>query len=428
MKFLYKETTGLLEKNIFLAADSLREYLDLLQQTANTNDYKIYESSLALPSDAKNIAEVLKKSEELRSPNLRYFVDIGIGGSNLGTKAIYDALFGFFDVIEPARMPKMLFADTSNPTHLQKLSTFLKNNIKHKDEVVVNIISKSGSTTETIANAEVVLAALSGVDGVASRVVLTTDMGSQLDAYATKKGYSALHLPKLVGGRYSVFSAVGLFPLATIGVDIKKLTHGAVAARVMSLDTNVNSNPAILSASILYLLGKTGKTINDNFFFHGELESLGKWYRQLMGESIGKVGRGLTPTVSIGSTDLHSVAQLYYGGPKDKVTTFVRAVQVKADINVPQEMVFEGLVSHISGQPVSHIMRAIEQGVAISYKNEALPYTEVILDDISEYSIGEFMQFKMIEMMFLGKLLDVNAFDQPHVELYKTEMKKILAQ
>lgn len=420
MQFLYRDTCGLDEEEVSKTVDSLDEYRKHLQAVIKKGGYDSNESSVNLPSDTKNISLVKSAALKVKTNRLKYIIDIGIGGSNLGTKAVYDALHGFFDHVEPDRYPKMFFADTVNPAFLTGLSAFLKEKVKHAEEVVVNIISKSGSTTETVVNAEIVIRALSQLTGLEKRIIITTDEGSKLEEAAKAKKYFVLYLPKLVGGRYSVMSAVGLFPLAVAGIDIDGLTRGALVARD-------NLQGSLLSAVILYLQYTKGKTINDNFFFHGELESLGKWYRQLMGESIGKDEKGITPIVSIGSTDLHSVAQLYYGGPKDKMTTFVRAAVTKKDITVPSPVSFTGLVEHIDAKPVSSVMSAIEQGVKISYGNEDMPFTELVLEEISTHELGFYMQFKMIEMMFLGKLLKVNAFDQPHVELYKTEMKKILS-
>lgn len=135
----------------------------------------------------------------------------------------------------------------------------------------------------------------------------------------------------------------------------------------------------------------------------------------------------MTPTVSIGSTDLHSVTQLYLGGPRDKVTTFVSAAS-EDKISVPQSMGYPTLVPQIAGKSLAEVMGAILKGTIAAYKNKSIPFTQITLDDLSEYSFGEFLQFKMIEMMLLSNLLGVNAFDQPHVELYKKETKRFLSE
>ena len=189
----------------------------------------------------------------------------------------------------------------------------------------------------------------------------------------------------------------------------------------------------MVSAAVLFENFRMGKTINDNFIFHPELESLGKWYRQLLGESIGKehdrdmkvVRIGITPTVSIGSTDLHSVGQLYLGGPEDKLTTFISAEFNKRGNAITPE-VFAGAEEGIAGKKPADVAEAILKGVKIAYEKKGLPFMEVLLPDITPASLGAFMQWKMMEMMYLGELFNVNPFDQPNVESYKTETKSIL--
>ena len=415
-------------------ADTLSAYIDHLQFVATTASYEAPECSINLVSDAELLQQIKTAVQDLVSPQLKYIIDIGIGGSNLGTKAIYDAFFGYFDILETDRFPKIIFLDTTDPEFISKFAIFFKNNIHNEAEVLINAISKSGGTTETIANLEITLQLFSQkFPTTKNRVVITTDKNSKLWHLAVQKNIKTLEIPAQVGGRYSVFSAVGLFPLAAVGIDIEKLLSGAREMRNLCLNKNFQENPALASAATIFLHQKTGKTIHDTFIFHPELESLGKWYRQLMGESIGKekdldgniVHSGVTPTVSIGSTDLHSVGQLYLGGPRDKVTTFIYTEKNNSDAVVPSELEFS-LVDNIAQKSFSEIMRAICQGTKTAYAHEGLPFMEVVLHQLSAKELGAFLQFKMIEMMFLGKLLHINAFDQPHVELYKVETKKIL--
>lgn len=428
MKFLYKGSSLLLDDVIENTAKTLSAYVTTMQSVVDSKNYEAAESTINLPSDE----ELLKKVKELKnqkvSPKLKYIVDIGIGGSNLGTKAIYDAFYGYYDILEPNRStPKMIFVDTNEENFLAKLVAFIET-LSDKEEVLVNAISKSGGTTETIANTEIVMAALEKkFPGAKDRLVITTDEGSALWNEAEKQGIAKLGLPKQVGGRYSVLSAVGLFPLAALGLDIDALRAGAVDARTKALTTDVMQNEAVISATILYLHYRNGKNINDNFFFAPQLESIGKWYRQLMGESCGKDGKGITPTVSLGSTDLHSVGQLYLGGPKDKTFTFVSTEKPKYEASVPEKLQFP-LVEHLEGKRASTIMAAIKEGVKYAYDKQEQPFMEIILDEVNEYNLGEYLQFKMTEMMYLGKLMGVNTFDQPHVELYKVETKRVLKE
>ncbi len=427
MKFSFENSCQLQIGEIEGAGKNLLPYLKLLQDVVQKQTYDENESSINLPSDTKTVNEVLELVKKVNNSKLKYIVTIGIGGSCNGTKAVYDSLFGYFDIVNPNRFPKIVFLDTNDPEYAAQILSLL-GSLSLKDEFLINVISKSGTNTEPLANFEAVFAQVHSIfPDCSDRVVVTTDQKAKFGTLAREKKFTVLDMPTSVGGRYSVLSTVGLFPLAVAGIDIRKLCNGAVTMREKCLSDGLLQNPALVSAVILYLHNKSGKNINDNFFFHPEFESIGKWYRQLMGESLGKDGKGITPTVSIGSTDLHILGQLYFGGPKDKITTFVYAPS-KENVGVSQSMEFPSLVPHVSGKSFRLIMNAILQGTMIAYKNQEIPYMEVQLDDLSEYSLGEYLQFKMIEIMLLGKLLNVNAFDQPHVELYKVETRRILTE
>jgi glucose-6-phosphate isomerase len=420
-----------------VALPALNTYTAHLQKVVAEGGYNAVEGSLNLSKDAALITEVKALAEQKTSPSLKYNIVVGIGGSNLGTKAVYDAILGFRDTMSPEgeEYPKLLFAETTDPEWLLGIEHLIEN-LQSPDEILVTVISKSGGTTETLANFEIIGAALTSKFGdVHERIVAITDEGSKLWDAADAKNIARLSLPKQIGGRYSVLSAVGLFPLQTVHIDIAQLQQGA-AQMLDSCLGDGGQNIAAESAQTLAAHLQKGYTINDNFFFHPELESLGKWYRQLMGESVGKaqsltgetVHTGITPTVSLGSTDLHSVGQLYLGGPKDKLTTFVSAPNKNVHVPVPENRIFPDLVPVINGKTAEDIMQAILNGVQIAYQKANLPYMHVTLDKIDEASLGAFLQFKMLEMMYLGQLLNVNSFDQPNVEDYKVETKRLLEQ
>lgn len=424
MKFQYTNTSLLSHEEITSTIQKLTPYVERLNTLANENSYDSDEASMNLPFDKTLLSKVVELANKKQTKNLKYMLIIGIGGSNLGTKAFYDAFFGFYDVLQPSRFPKIIFLDTQDEEVLAKTIELIQT-LKNKDEILVNAISKSGGTTETSANVEVIYKALHDKFGeINDRFVITTDNASAMQRVAEEKRIDFLTMPKKVGGRFSVFSAVGMFPFAMLGFNIHQIVKNAQEMRNKCIEQNMQ-NPALLSAAILYLHYKNGKNINDNFIFLPQLESLGKWYRQLMGESIGKDGEGITPTVSIGSTDLHSVGQLYLGGQKDKITTFIYAENSKYNTTVPAEQYFN-LVEVINGKSIYTIMNAIVSGTKVAYTKQGLPFMEIVLNSVTEAEIASFMQFKMMEMMYLGKLIGVNTFDQPHVELYKIETKKIL--
>ncbi|HEB41507.1 MAG TPA: hypothetical protein ENI08_00615, partial [Candidatus Dependentiae bacterium] len=359
-----------------------------------------------------------------------------IGGSHLGTAAIHEALYGkFYNEQNPAI--KVYFADTVDTDYIYDIILLVEQEIEKGHHIIINVVSKSGRTTEIIANFEIFLYLLQHYRTIDYHhyVVVTTDENSPLWDLAEEKGLSRLAIPKKVGGRYSVFSAVSLFPLAMLGVNIDQLLAGARTMVAASMDTDIFANNVALSAAILYCQYQKNITIHDTFLFSVDLENVGKWYRQLLGESIGKerdrqgnkVFVGITPTVSIGSTDLHSVGQLYLGGPYDKFTSFISVQKSKSNIVVPVLDEFEQLVAQIQGKRLSLIMDSVLEGVYAAYQKSKRPFISIVLPEKSAYYVGQLLQFKMIEIMYLGYLLDINPFDQPQVELYKKETRKILA-
>ena len=434
MKLLFQSSEAVASDKVQETAKKLVPYIETLHAIATHNTYDDAEASLNLPFDDELFAQMEVVLSKKVTSELKYIFVVGIGGANLGTKAIYDALHGVSDVVNPVR-PKMLFADTNNATVLNSYINDVIPTINSKDEYLLVTSSKSGNTAETLANTEILQAAFQQkFSDSLDRIIVIADEESTYSELADDKGIAVLTIPNNVGGRYSVLSAVGMLPLAALGLDMVSLQKGAQDIRAYCLQSDVENNPAAQSAAVLANSLKEGKTINDNFVFNGELESLGKWYRQLMGESIGKekdndgkvVNTGITPTVSVGSTDLHSVGQLYLGGPKDKITTFIYSTDQGNALTVPTERTFPEVVEMINGKTTADIMEAILGGVKIAYNKKQLPFMEIQLEGITPYELGAFMQFKMIEMMYLGKLLNVNPFDQPNVESYKIETKKLL--
>ncbi len=382
-------------------------------------------ASLSLPCDDELLAQVESVAREKKALNPRMLIVIGIGGSNLGTLAVLKAL-GHNDI-------PVAFADTVDAPYIACIYQQAEQIIAQGDEVIIVVISKSGSTTETIANAQLFSALLQQYKKEHGMVVIS-DAGSPLFEIAKKHQLAHLAIPEKVGGRYSVFSAVGLFPLAIMGVDIRALRDGAQSMEASCTNTYLQENSAAFSAALLYYFYHKGMVIHDSFAFSHALSGIGDWYRQLMAESIGKaensagqkVHVGITPTVSIGSVDLHSVAQLYLAGPNNRITTFLTVANQK-DIAVASGTPFDSLVPMIQEKTFNEIMDAILQGTQKAYQHAHRPYTSIELPEISAYHCGQLFQMKMVEIMYLGFLFDINPFNQPQVELYKKETRKILS-
>jgi glucose-6-phosphate isomerase len=338
-----------LQKTIIKQLESYRNHLKEVQEHGG---FDALESSINLPF-SKHLEPIIEKAKSYQGKSLRTVVIVGIGGSNLGTQAIYEAL--------PKKDVELIFLDTVSSSHFLSVVEKLTKRLKNKKQFLIVTISKSGGTSETLANTETLLSALKKPYGdVRDRMVVITDEGSKFHDVAIKQKIDSLTMPKMVGGRFSVFSAVGLFPLAVAGYDVRALCRGAKATVEASLSSKLDENIATTLAITTHLQQKNGYNIHNSFFFAPELESLGKWERQLIGESLGKefdlngkrVNAGITPIVSIGSTDLHSMAQLYFGGPRDKFTTIV-SVKDTHRVFIPHKLVFPNLVDHLAGKTLT---------------------------------------------------------------------------
>lgn len=402
---------------------------------ARTTGYTTEYASINLPFDEEQLKTTYAAAKEKKQLQPTTLVVIGIGGSDLGTIAMLEALRGKF--YNEHQDIKIYFVDTVDSDNVNDIAQLVENELESGENIILNVISKSGTTTETIACFEVFLEILKNHRpyNYHQFVVAVTDQDSALWNLAKAEEYALLPIPKNVGGRYSVFSAVGLFPLCFLDIDVKKLLEGARAGFEIATQQNYANNCAATSAILIAQHYNLGRLIHDTFLFSRALESLGAWYRQLSGESIGKafdkekrkVNIGLLPTISIGSTDLHSVAQLYFGGPDNRFTSFVGVASNVSDVVLPNYQEFEILVGHIQGKPLAAIMDAILQGTQHAYAHDKRPFVSWFLPEKSAYYIGQWMQIKMIEIMYVGYLLNVNPFDQPEVERYKEETRKLLA-
>ena len=431
---LFYEDALITKDRILKTAEKIRPEIEKVRNIISKG-YDDDRASINLPNDDKMLNTVKNVIEEKLSLNPEYLIVIGIGGSNLGTIAVQEAILGkLYNLSAPPI--KVLYADTVDSDLMGSIIKIVKPTLIGNGNVLLNIVSKTGITTETIVNFRILLELLRKYKKkYKDYIIATCDRDSKLWNLAIKKGFTTLEIPLKVGGRYSVFSPVGLFPLGLLGIRIEDLLKGAKQMRDACINTDLEVNPAAIIASIQFIHYKEGKNISDLFFFSSDLESLGKWCRQLIAESLGKefdrdgrkVNVGITPTVSVGSTDLHSVAQLYLGGPYDKFTTFISMRNSRPRLYVPKINGYSDLAPEIDGKSLEEILNAILEGTKEAFRKDKRPFIEISLPDKSEYSIGQFMQLKMIETMYLGHLLNVNPFDQPDVEKYKRETRRILA-
>jgi glucose-6-phosphate isomerase len=295
--------------------------------------------------------------------------------------------------------------DTVDLNDYQKQMQRVHGLLAEGGSLVVNCISKSGSTLETLSLAHAVYTDIGEHPRV--RFMVTTDTGSKLEALALKQGWLVANLPQMVGGRYSVLSSVGLIPLGFVGISTEEIIEGARDS-IHHFLANPTEHPASRVAEILFCAYEEGRNVFEHFFYAKRLESLGKWYRQLLAESVGKIRPdgthvGVTPTTLIGTTDLHSVAQLQLAHPSDRVLAQV-SLRETQDVSYTSQTPFTQLLGDCAKATLPEIMHAANIGNAQAWLSKGGPYISYELES-SPRDIGYFLQTKMLEVILLGYMM-----------------------
>ncbi len=380
---------------------------------ARTGDPAAMLGWVGLPEATDALRDVQRFA--LRQEGATDVLVLGIGGSALGAKALDAALGGsgarlhFVDNVEPEPVAALL-------ERLDPATT------------LVNVISKSGTTAETMAAFLIALDWLRRALGPRwkERVVVTTDPErGVLRPYAAKHGLTAFEIPEDVGGRFSVFSPVGLVPLALAGVDVAELLAGARKANQTAREDAAGNLPA-QTALAQYLAWRKGQRISVLMPYSTRLALLPAWFVQLHAESLGKaydrsgsrVHAGSTPLPAVGATDQHAQVQLFREGPFDKLVVFVRHREPDRDLTLPAEEDLEEL-GYLFGKSLFQLLSAEAAATAHALAAARRPNYTIFLERPDAYHLGWLLQHLMWQTAFLGELFDVNAFDQPGVELGK---------
>lgn len=369
-----------------------------------------------LPDDKALAKRCHDVAQRLRKRFDRLVV-LGIGGSSLGGRMLIEGL-----AADPSRV---IFLDNVDPVRFEKVLNGLD-----LERTAFNVISKSGGTVETAAQLVVVRDRLKralGDDGYRERMLATTDANKGLMRdIADADGLETLPIPDNVGGRFSVLTAVGLLPAAFAGLDIHALLQGAADMRARCGSDDVKQNPALAHAVVHHLADtKLSRPIHVVMPYADRLRPFGEWYCQLWGESLGKAktrdGReahlGPTPVVAVGSTDQHSQIQLYVEGPHDKVITFVRVEQQAEKVPFP-DAAPEGY-AYLKRHSMAGLIDAEQRGTQLALARLGRPTLTLSVSHVDERALGELLFLYEASTAFSGELYDIDAFDQPGVELGK---------
>ncbi|SNZ05942.1 glucose-6-phosphate isomerase [Terribacillus aidingensis] len=401
----------------------------LHNKTGAGNDYLGW---LNLPTDydKEEFARIKQAAEKIKSDSDVLLV-VGIGGSYLGARAAIEALtHSFFNVLskEDRQAPQVFFVGNSiSAPYLNQLMDA----IKGKD-VSVNVISKSGTTTEPAIAFRIFKKYLEekyGAEEARKRIYATTDKEKgALKTLASKEGYTSFVIPDDVGGRFSVLTAVGLLPIAAAGVDIDSIMSGAKQAQEELLNPNVQENPAYQYAAVRNVLYNKGKTIELLVNYEPALQYFSEWWKQLFGESEGKDLKGLFPASANFSTDLHSLGQYVQEGRRDLFETVVQVKQPVSDVTIEaEEEDLDGL-NYLAGQTVDQVNRKAFQGTLLAHTDGDVPNLVVEVPALDPFSFGYLVYFFEKACAISGYLLGVNPFDQPGVEAYKKNMFALLGK
>lgn len=368
------------------------------------------------PKTQKKCLVNIKKIAKDISAKADVLIVLGIGGSYLGALAGLTAL-------NKKSKTKVEFAGI-NFSYEELENVFEK---YKKSEVFVNVISKSGTTTETMIAFEYAVKFLKNKykDEFKKHLLVTTDANKgYLRNYANQNDILSLEVPDGIGGRYSVLSNVGLLPFAVGGVDIDALYKGAILAQ-KELSQDSADNIAYRYALTRYLLGKNGKKVEVLSSFYPRLAKIGAWWTQLFAESEGKQGKGLFVTNLNFSTDLHSVGQFIQQGTPLLFETFLSCSNVAKDKKLTG-IAKENPIKYLEGKTIEDVNKAAEKGTIEAHSNANVPIVKITLSEIDEEHIGYLFYFFCFSCAISGKFLGINPFDQPGVEDYKKNMKKNL--
>ena len=355
-------------------------------------------------------------------------VVIGIGGSYLGARAAIEFLKGQYYNTLRGDAPEIYFA--GNSISGSYLSDLIK--ICEGKRVSVNIISKSGTTTEPAVAFRVFRKMLEeryGEKEAASRIYCTTDKArGTLKQLADEKGYECFVIPDDVGGRFSVLTAVGLLPIAAAGADIDKLMKGAAEARKDYSVAELENNPCYTYAALRNAFYRKGKSVELLVSYEPRFAMMSEWFKQLFGESEGKDNKGIFPASVIFSTDLHSMGQFIQDGSRIMFETVVNIKDTGSDVVIETESSNGDGLNFLAGKPMSFVNRKAFEGTVLAHTDGGVPNFVIEIDKADEENLGRLIYFFEKACAISGYMLGVNPFDQPGVESYKKNMFALLGK
>ncbi len=416
--------------NVLINNDEINKYEDMvkdihnkLHDNCNSQDNFMGWLDLPINYDKEELEQIKICAEKVKN-NSKYLLVIGIGGSYLGARAVIEALTStFYNLRENS--PIILYVGNNLSTSY--INDIIK--IIGNDDFSINVISKSGTTTEPAIAFRIFKKILENKYGnnASERIFVTTDEEKgALHTIAKENNYQTFKIPNNIGGRYSVLTAVGLFPIAVANINVDKLLNGAIKAYNEYNNSNLNENDCYKYAVIRNLLYHKDKNIEIFASYEPRLHYFIEWLKQLFGESEGKNGKGIFPVGVEFTTDLHSLGQYIQDGRRNIFETVLNIENTNESITMTKEENNLDNLNYLEGLTLDYINHKAMEGTIDAHVSNDVPNILINVDKLDEETIGELIYFFELACAMSGFILNVNPFNQPGVEKYKQNMFKLL--
>lgn len=390
-----------------------------------------------LPYNQDEVVEDILATANYVRKNFEYFVVLGIGGSALGPIAAFQAIchLHYNDLPKRKRKgPKFYVEDNVDPERMAALLDVID-----LDKTMFNVITKSGSTSETMTQYLIINDLLKSAlgDRAKDHIIATTSAAAgNLIKIAGKEGYKTFYIPDGVGGRFSELCPVGLLPAAVVGIDIKGLLAGAKYMDEQCNSPSAKKNPALMAGALQYMAMEKGKNISVMMPYADGLKYIADWYCQLWGESLGKnknldgtaCNKGQTPVKALGVTDQHSQVQLYAEGPFDKVITFIGVDNYRKEIAIPEGCKDFPNVNFLCGHTMNELIQAERKATEYAITKAGKLNHTIMLPVLNEFTLGQLLMFFMLKTAYCGALMQIDTFNQPGVEEGKNATYALLGR
>lgn len=419
------DNTGIEMRKIMTYQKKVEEIDKEIREKALDKDEFLGWINLPTNYDKKEFDRIKKSANTIRE-NSKVFVCIGIGGSYLGARAVIEALTNSFN--KEANGPQIFYA--GNNLSSEYIAEMIEA-IGDRD-ISINVISKSGTTTEPAIAFRIFRELLEnkyGLEEARKRIYVTTDSKKgALKQLANEEGYETFVIPDNVGGRYSVLTAVGLLPIAVAGIDIEELMNGARIAQSKYIEPNLKYNECYQYAVARNILYKEGKEIEILANYNPKLHYFVEWWKQLYGESEGKEEKGIFPAGVDFTTDLHSMGQYIQEGQRNLIETVINVVNPEVDIEIKADEDNLDGMNFVAGKTVDYVCKKAMEGTIEAHVNGGVPNFVIDIEKLDPATIGNLIYFFELACAMSGKILGVNPFNQPGVEEYKRNMFRLLGK